>query len=182
MASPKKPTRRSERALAFQVLYGLAFSPTATRTEVIRLFNEAPAQMAEREAPDQPAVEADRPPAAKGRKKPAEPAPPAAPVAPPEGFAWELVEGVWERQQEIDALLAKHSQNWRVERMGKVEVTLLRLALFELGFRPDIPARVTINEAIELSKQFGDEGSRAFVNGILDAVSKELEKKTTGEP
>ena len=59
--------------------------------------------------------------------------------------------------------------------MGKVEVTLLRLAMFELTRQKDVPPKVAINEAIELSKQFGDDKSRGFVNGILDAAAKALE-------
>lgn len=93
----------------------------------------------------------------------------------PQGFAWELVEGVWTHRKALDEHLAAFSQNWRIERMGKVEITLLRLALYEMLFREDIPAKVAINEAIELSKQFGDDGSRGFVNGILDAAAKAVE-------
>ncbi len=85
------------------------------------------------------------------------------------------MEGVWSEQKELDTHLARFSQNWRIERMGKVEITLLRLALYEILFRADIPPKVAINEAVELSKQFGDEGSRGFVNGILDAAAKALE-------
>ncbi len=90
----------------------------------------------------------------------------------PEGFAWELVFGAWSRQAELDEALGSFSRNWRVERMGKVEAAILRLALFELMYRPDVPAKAAINEAVELSKQFGDEASRAFINGILDAAAK----------
>ncbi len=143
----KKPSRRNERALAFQVLYGLAFSPAKSRRDLINAFCKAPDQAEEREGSE----------------------------ASPEGFAWDLVEGVWSEQKELDAHLTRLSQNWRIERMGKVEITLLRLALYEILFRSDIPPKVAINEAIELSKQFGDEGSRGFVNGILDAAAKAVE-------
>ena len=59
------------------------------------------------------------------------------------------------------------AENWSVERMGKVELTILRLALFEIKFDDDIPTNVAINEAIELAKKFGQDSSGAFVNGIL---------------
>ncbi len=88
------------------------------------------------------------------------------------GFAWELVFGAWSRQAELDVALNAFSRNWRVERIGKVEGAILRLALYELMYRPDVPAKAAINEAVELSKQFGDEASRAFINGILDAAAK----------
>jgi N utilization substance protein B len=147
MNTDKKLSRRAERALAFQVLYGLSFSPAPTRLELADAFLRAPEQ-------DGPSP---------------------SPVREARGFAWELVEGVWESREKLDALLTRYSQNWRVERMGKVEITLLRLALYEMLFRQDIPPKVAMNEAIELSKQFGDQGSRGFVNGILDAAVKELE-------
>lgn len=92
------------------------------------------------------------------------------------GFAWELVKGVWENQAELDEALNSFSDNWRVDRMGKVEVTLLRIALFELRYRDDIPPKVALNEAVELSKLFGDDKSRSFVNGILDAAAKASNK------
>lgn len=96
-------------------------------------------------------------------------------AAQPEGFAWELVLGVWSKQKELDSLITRYSQNWRIERMGKVELALLRLAAYELLFRDDVPPKVVINEAIELSRQFGDENSRSFVNGILDSAVKAVE-------
>ena len=92
-----------------------------------------------------------------------------------DSFAWNLCFGVWKHQDELDRAIASLSENWRVERMGKVEVTLLRLAMFELTRQKDVPPKVAINEAIELSKQFGDDKSRGFVNGILDAAAKALE-------
>ena len=92
-----------------------------------------------------------------------------------DSFAWSLCFGVWKHQDELDQAIASLSENWRVERMGKVAVTLLRLAMFELTRQKDVPPKVAINEAIELSKQFGDDKSRGFVNGILDAADKALE-------
>ena len=93
-----------------------------------------------------------------------------------DSYAWQLVFGVWKRQKNLDDAIASFSQNWRVERMGKVEATILRIALFELMQRhPDVPSKVAINEAIELSKQYSDDKSRGFVNGVLDAAAKALE-------
>jgi N utilization substance protein B len=92
-----------------------------------------------------------------------------------DSFAWSLCFGVWKHQQELDQAIAALSRNWRVERMGKVEATLLRIAMFELMRRKETPPKVAINEAIELSKQFCDDKSRVFVNGILDAAARSLE-------
>jgi N utilization substance protein B len=98
------------------------------------------------------------------------------------GFAWELALGVWRNAQAVDDLIARHAHNWRLDRMGRIELTLLRLAVYELRYREDIPPRVAINEALELCGQFGEAGARPFINGILDAAAKALEEdaKTAG--
>lgn len=93
----------------------------------------------------------------------------------PDPFAWELVQGVLANQNKLDEIIDNFSQNWRLERIGKVELTILRVALFEMLFRLDVPLKVAINEAVELSKRYGDNRSRGFINGILDAVAKKIE-------
>ncbi len=90
-----------------------------------------------------------------------------------QAFAEELVHGVVGHKAEIDARIEEKSTNWTVPRMAKIDLNILRLAVFELVFRPDIPANVTINEAIEIAKKFGTEESPAFVNGILDQIAGE---------
>ena len=87
------------------------------------------------------------------------------------GFARELVQGVGEHRERIDALVAESAEHWRLPRLSRVDLNLLRLATFELLARPDIPASVTINEAIEIARRFGSEDSAAFVNGVLDHVA-----------
>ena len=89
-------------------------------------------------------------------------------------FAGQLVKGVREHLQEIDSLLATASKNWRIERMARVDRNLLRLALFELKYSADVPAKVAINEAIEIAKRYGTAESPAFVNGILDRCLEEV--------
>jgi len=74
---------------------------------------------------------------------------------------------VKEHLPEIDDMINDKAENWSVDRMGKVELTILRLALFEIKFDEDIPVNVAINEAVELAKKFGQDSSGAFVNGIL---------------
>ena len=86
-------------------------------------------------------------------------------------FAQELVEGVQSHRDEIDQLIEKHSHNWRLDRMSRIDRNVLRLGVFELKYRPDIPKKVSINEAVELAKTFGGEGSPRFVNGVLGAVA-----------
>jgi len=78
-----------------------------------------------------------------------------------------LVEGTNSKQLEIDGKLKGHLENWSLERLPKVERTILRMAVFELEYMDDAPSRVVMNEAIELSKTFGDDKSSRFVNGVL---------------
>jgi len=88
-------------------------------------------------------------------------------------FAQRLAGGVEDHATDIDALIDKASANWRLPRMPVVDRNILRLATFELMSCDDIPASVSINEAVELAKKFGDKDSRAFVNGILDRIAFE---------
>jgi transcription antitermination protein NusB len=96
-------------------------------------------------------------------------------------FAKELVCGVGARRDAIDALLATHARNWRVERMAAVDRNVLRLAAYEL-LQGEVPAQVVINEAIELARDFGSERSPSFVNGVLDAIARALEADGSGRP
>lgn len=93
-------------------------------------------------------------------------------------FAEELVIGVMANRDMIDKRIAGTSKNWTIARMAKVDLNILRLAVYELTFLADIPRNVTINEAIEVAKKFGTEDSPAFVNGMLDEIASIIE---TGE-
>ncbi len=143
-----RPGRKVEREVAFQILYSLSFSPDVDEGRLHTVFANSPDLEAKGLTPD------------------------------PEGFTWELVRGVWLNRGEIDEAIARYSQNWRVERMGRIELTILRIGMYEVLFAPstlDVPLKVAINEAVELAKNFGDENSRGFVNGILDAAARALE-------
>jgi N utilization substance protein B len=89
-------------------------------------------------------------------------------------FARELVEGVAAHRERIDALIAASAEHWRLPRLARVDLGLLRLAAFELLARPDIPASVTIDEAVEIARRFGSEDSPGFVNGVLDHIAQVL--------
>ncbi len=86
------------------------------------------------------------------------------------GFAEELVCGVMEQRQTIDTAIKARSKNWSLSRMPRVDLNVMRMAAFELMYRPDIPKKVSINEAIEIARRFGDKESPSFVNGILDEI------------
>ncbi len=90
-------------------------------------------------------------------------------------FASQLVKGVWDNRAEIDSLIQAHSQSWKVTRMAFVDKNILRIAVFELKFLGDhIPFQVALDEAIEIGKRFGSLESSAFINGVLDNISKSL--------
>ncbi len=89
-------------------------------------------------------------------------------------FSKELVLGVCVYIKELDNLISKASQNWRLERIARVDHSILRLAVYELLYRDDIPPKVSINEAVDLGKKFGTEESGAFINGILDKIYTSL--------
>ena len=85
-------------------------------------------------------------------------------------FAERLVAGVLEKKKELDTLIGKYAANWKVSRMPIVDRNILRAGVYELLWMDDVPAKVTVNEAIELAKSFGDDDASKFVNGILDKV------------
>ena len=89
-------------------------------------------------------------------------------------FANDLVRGTTAHLSEIDRLLAAHAQNWRVERMAVLDRLILRMATYELLTDPQTPTKVVINEALELARSYSGEDAVAFVNGVLDAVRREL--------
>jgi N utilization substance protein B len=103
----------------------------------------------------------------------------AAPEDDPEvrAFAERLVVGAAAARAQIDERLRAASANWRLERMAAVDRNLLRLGAHELLHEPEIPATVSIDEAVEIAKRFGTVDSPAFVHGILDRIAAELPKK-----
>lgn len=91
-------------------------------------------------------------------------------------FAKDLIAGVQAHLAEIDQLLEEHSHNWRLERMQRIDRNVLRLGVYELKFMPAVPRKVTINEAVELAKTFGNEASGSFINGLLDRIATAVNK------
>ncbi len=145
----KKIPRHLYRMKAFQFLYGQDFSKAGDLEELKRNFCAFPTQ----------------------EEQEAEP-------FSDDNFAWELVFGVWTYSKKLDEIIEQFAKNWKVQRLGRVEHGLLRIAIFEILYRDDVPSKVAINEALELNKQFGEQKSKSFINGILDAVAKAVETKT----
>lgn len=85
-------------------------------------------------------------------------------------FLTTLVEGVTEYTVAIDDIIKKHLENWTIDRIASVEKTILRISIYEINYLDDIPISVSINEAVELAKKYGDEMSGKFVNGVLSKI------------
>ena len=94
-----------------------------------------------------------------------------------ESFFNKLVEGVLAGKQQIDAIIVRYSNNWKISRMPCVDRNIMRIAVFELIYCEDIPSKVSINEAIDVGKKFGTDDSGAFINGILDGIRIAIEKE-----
>lgn len=84
--------------------------------------------------------------------------------------------GVCNKKEKLDALIFEHAVGWKPERMQKISLSILRLAVYEMIFMEDIPSTVSINEALELAKKFDDDNARPFINGVLNSVAKSLSK------
>lgn len=85
-------------------------------------------------------------------------------------FARELVAGVSERQEELDALIGRYAPEWPVDQIAIIDRNILRLSIYEILMRDDTPVKVAINEAVELAKEFGSDSSGRFVNGVLGSL------------
>jgi len=88
-------------------------------------------------------------------------------------FAVELARGAWQQRGELDPIISKYASGWTLERMANADRNLLRLALFEILHRDDIPQSVSINEAVELAKKYSTQDSAKFINGILGSFARE---------
>jgi transcription antitermination protein NusB len=96
------------------------------------------------------------------------------PVERDRTYVDEVVRGSIEKRREIDRTISKYTDNWDVDRLGVLDRTVLRVAVYEMFFRNDIPPVVSINEAVEIAKAYSGRKSGRFVNGVLDRIQKEL--------
>jgi N utilization substance protein B len=85
-------------------------------------------------------------------------------------YAFEILQGILFKRDEVDAAIREHATNWRLERIAVTDRNLLRVGVYEMLFSEDVPPQVAINEAVEIAKRFGSDDSPSFVNGVLDAV------------
>lgn len=132
--------------MAFQMLYSLSFSPATSLASLEQAWEAFP-RRPEKSQNDAP-LERD-------------------------AFAWKLIRGVWENERRLDTELARVSRNWRLDRIGRIELILLRLGLFEI-MEVGTPVKAAINEVLDLAAQFGVGDARGFINGVLDGAARSL--------
>ncbi len=89
-----------------------------------------------------------------------------------EEYVLDVINGIQKNLEDIDSRIKAHLKDWNFDRISKVDIAILRLAIYEIIFRDDIPQKVSINEAVELSKTFGEDSSPNFINGILAEIIK----------
>lgn len=88
----------------------------------------------------------------------------------------EIVNGIQSNESRLDEKIKRHLKDWSFERISKVDIAILRLAIYEIIERKDIPCKVSVNEAVELAKIFSEDSSPAFINGVLAEIMKEVEE------
>ena len=141
-------SRRLARESAIQFLFSTDFNRNENLDEMLKEFFEA-----EKESTD------DKPQEALNKND--------------IGFTEEIIRGTIENLEQIDQLIQSNITGWTKERIAKVDLAILRLALFEIIFRGDIPGSVAINEAIELAKKYSTDESGGFINGVLGKIIRE---------
>ncbi len=187
MSKPKKSpqiNRSQARSLAFQILYSLEFYKIKSLQDLKEAYTSTPRvsiysqkNVAEYELNDDELTgENAQLPSINSIPMQDDDVIEDMPIAPllPEGFTWELVEGVWTYLSELDDTIKAYAKNWRLDRLGRIELTILRIALYEMLYRDDIPVKVSIAEALELTNKFAEYKAHSFVNGLLDAVHKNV--------
>ena len=155
--------RREARERAVQFLFQYDLNPTMELDEALNQFWES-----QRAA----AIAEEKGPANWGER--VELPPPSVDEAAIRFFAEPLIKGTLEHRDESDELIKKHAQNWELHRIAAVDRNILRLAIYEMLHRDDIPPVVSINEAVDIAKKFSTQDSGKFVNGILDKIKGEL--------
>jgi len=155
--------RREARERAVQFLFQHDLNPPENLDEALEHFWDS----------QRAAVIADEKGAATWGQKTVLP-PPSAEEAEVRCFSDPLIRGALEHRDEADALIKKHTKNWDLPRLAAVDRNILRLAIYEMLHREDIPPVVSINEAVDIAKKFSTQDSGKFVNGILDKVRSEL--------
>ena len=97
-------------------------------------------------------------------------------------FSWALVRGVLERLEAIDAEIAAVTANWKFERLSRIDLSAIRIAVYEMMASPELPVEIIIDEAVEIARTFGTAESSKFVNGVLDSIAKRIRPIADRDP
>jgi N utilization substance protein B len=162
-------TRREARERAVQFLFQHDLNPPADIEAALKVFWES----------QQAAVVAEDHAAATWGQ-PVEAPPPTAEELAVRAFAEPLIRGTLEHRDQLDEEIKGHAKNWDLHRMAVVDRNILRLAIFEMRYREDIPPVVSINEAVDIAKKYSTQDSGKFVNGVLDKIRSELLRPARG--
>jgi transcription antitermination protein NusB len=155
--------RRDARERALQFLFQYDVNPPENLDEALNRFWESQ---------QEPVIAEEKGPATWGEK--AETPPPSSKEAAVRSFADGLIRGVIEHRNDLDEKIKFHAQNWELSRMAVVDRNVLRMAIFEMLHRNDIPPVVSINEAVDIAKKYSTQDSGKFVNGLLDKIKGEV--------
>lgn len=139
-------SRKVERILAAQFLYSLEYS----HCDTVKNLEESFTQYLHKEYPLHIFDEQD--------------------------FSWQLILGVWSKQDAIDKELVDIAHNWKIERIGKMELVALRIALYEILYTPEVPKNVVLKEALDIVKEFGDINANTFIVAIIENIGKQKEE------
>ena len=155
--------RRQARERAIQFLFQHDINPPENLEAALNQFWDSQSTKA---------LAQDKGPATWGQTPQAEP--PSSEEQATRLFAEALLRGVLEHREELDDAIRKHAKNWELHRIAAVDRNILRLAIYEMRFREDIPPVVSINEAVDIAKKYSTQDSGKFVNGILDKIRSEI--------
>ena len=97
-------------------------------------------------------------------------------------YVRDLLTGVADHRDELDALIAENAKGWRIGRISRTALSILRLSVYEMLYRTDVPYNVSINEAVELAKKYGEDSTSRFVNGILNTIAEKKGLKSAAPP
>ena len=151
---PKPESRRAARNHVFNIIFQYEFSDVDELEDILKNYYEVLRDEVEEEKKEDPEYEE-----LKINKK----------------FVKRAVFGISDNIEDIDRIISENTKGWSIERLAKVDMAILRIAIYEMKYDDDIPNQVAINEAVEMAKKYGEEKSSSFINGILGAINRKLD-------
>ncbi|MBR1444623.1 MAG: transcription antitermination factor NusB [Firmicutes bacterium] len=151
---PRMESRRAARNHVFNIIFQCEFSGVDEIEDTLKNYYEVLRDEVEEEKKDDPEYEE---------------------LVINEEFVNKAVFGISENIEDIDRIIGENTKGWKVERLAKVDLAILRIAVYEMKYDDDIPNQVAINEAVEMAKKYGEKKSSSFINGILGAINRKID-------